>query len=108
MQQPVRDTPEQQAGDRAMTARTDDDEIGSEFAGDVGNHVGCVRGSAAHELEARIDPFLAQLLDLPLDLRLDLAFISENGMTSRSAAEQLLAVDGHQAAAGACQLLRIR
>ena len=75
MEQALRDAPKQKAGEGGMTSRADDDEIGSDLTCCAGDHVRCVRGSAAGQLEARIDPFLPQLRNLPLYLRLDVILI---------------------------------
>ena len=105
----MRDTAEQQARDRRVTARADDDDVGVELACDVGDHVRRARRGAADELERRVEALRAGLVDLAADLGHELLLVGEDGIPARTAGEDLLAVDDDERGiVPCCERLRVR
>jgi hypothetical protein len=81
MEQAVRHAPEEQAGDRPLTAGSDDNEVGAQICRRIGNRVRGAPCCGAALLVARVNAGVFEVVGLLLNLFLDFFLVDLDGVS---------------------------
>ena len=106
VEQALRDAAHQQADERGLPARADDDQVCTELLGDLGDHRRGGRAACGDDLSGHVDPNRFELGGLGADLLDHLGLVGEHGVARRPSGHQLAAMrDDERCARGGSELL---